>query len=173
MRSLTKDVRLGFGSFVDKVLMPYVKTIPDKLTSICLDCEEPYSFKHRLTLTENISVFTQTVNLTRVSGSQDSPEGGFDALVQAIVCDKVCIYTYVYIEMCACVECGCKHTHPHFTVKVLRTQTTIKVLRILATVNVLHPLHTLCYTYFQINNFLHDCFWYTWSWCFAKIEPYL
>lgn len=29
MSSITKDFRLGFGSFVDKVLMPYVSTSED------------------------------------------------------------------------------------------------------------------------------------------------
>lgn len=30
MRNITSDFRLGFGSFVDKVLMPYVSTVPKK-----------------------------------------------------------------------------------------------------------------------------------------------
>lgn len=30
MRNLTSNFRLGFGSFVDKVLMPYVSTVPKK-----------------------------------------------------------------------------------------------------------------------------------------------
>ena len=30
MRKITSNFRLGFGSFVDKVLMPYVSTIPKK-----------------------------------------------------------------------------------------------------------------------------------------------
>ena len=30
MRNLTSNFRLGFGSFVDKVVMPYVSTVPDK-----------------------------------------------------------------------------------------------------------------------------------------------
>lgn len=30
MRNITSNFRLGFGSFVDKVLMPYVSTIPKK-----------------------------------------------------------------------------------------------------------------------------------------------
>lgn len=30
MRSITSNFRLGFGSFVDKVLMPYVSTVPSK-----------------------------------------------------------------------------------------------------------------------------------------------
>lgn len=30
MRNITSKFRLGFGSFVDKVLMPYVSTVPEK-----------------------------------------------------------------------------------------------------------------------------------------------
>ena len=30
MRTITSDFRLGFGSFVDKVVMPYVSTVPEK-----------------------------------------------------------------------------------------------------------------------------------------------
>lgn len=30
MKRITSNFRLGFGSFVDKVLMPYVSTIPKK-----------------------------------------------------------------------------------------------------------------------------------------------
>jgi len=30
MQSLTSNFRIGFGSFVDKVVMPYVSTVPEK-----------------------------------------------------------------------------------------------------------------------------------------------
>lgn len=30
MQNLTRNFRLGFGSFVDKVVMPYVSTVPEK-----------------------------------------------------------------------------------------------------------------------------------------------
>lgn len=30
MRNITSNFKLGFGSFVDKVLMPYVSTVPKK-----------------------------------------------------------------------------------------------------------------------------------------------
>ena len=30
MSRITKNFRLGFGSFVDKVVMPYVSTVPQK-----------------------------------------------------------------------------------------------------------------------------------------------
>lgn len=30
MRNITSNFRLGFGSFVDKIVMPYVSTVPKK-----------------------------------------------------------------------------------------------------------------------------------------------
>ena len=35
MQRLTSNFRLGFGSFVDKVVMPYVSTVPRKLEELC------------------------------------------------------------------------------------------------------------------------------------------
>lgn len=86
MRKITKDVRLGFGSFVDKVLMPYVNTLEERLQSPCFGCESPYSFKHRLSLTTSTNEFGLKVNATNISGNLDEPEGGLDAMMQAIVC---------------------------------------------------------------------------------------
>jgi protocadherin alpha len=34
MQEITSDFRLGFGSFVDKVVMPYVSTVPKKLVEL-------------------------------------------------------------------------------------------------------------------------------------------
>jgi len=58
MQKITSDFRLGFGSFVDKVVMPYVSTVPKK----------------------------GEVRRAAVSGNLDAPEGGFDAIMQAVVC---------------------------------------------------------------------------------------
>ena len=30
MKNITRDFRLGFGSFVDKTVMPYISTVPKK-----------------------------------------------------------------------------------------------------------------------------------------------
>lgn len=47
-----------------------------------------YSFKHHLSLTSDTESFKKIVgNLTNVS-NLDNPEGGFDALMQVMVCDK-------------------------------------------------------------------------------------
>ena len=38
MQNLTSNFRLGFGSFVDKVVMPYVSTVPQKVCSKNFEC---------------------------------------------------------------------------------------------------------------------------------------
>ncbi|EFA03618.2 integrin beta-PS [Tribolium castaneum] len=94
MMNITNNFRLGFGSFVDKVDLPFVSTVPQKLKTPCklnkngksVICVSPYSFKNHISLTGDYRKFTEQVLQARVSGNLDSPEGGFDALMQAIVC---------------------------------------------------------------------------------------
>ncbi|XP_016949132.1 integrin beta-PS isoform X2 [Drosophila biarmipes] len=86
MKNITSNFRLGFGSFVDKVLMPYVSTIQKNLREPCTNCTATYGFRHSLRLTENDTYFTTEVSAAQVSGNLDAPEGGFDAIMQAIAC---------------------------------------------------------------------------------------
>ncbi|KAK9739114.1 Integrin beta epidermal growth factor like domain 1 [Popillia japonica] len=86
MTNITSNFRLGFGSFVDKVVMPYVSTVHKKLKQPCTSCEAPYGFRNHMTLSTNTSQFSDMVNAASVSGNLDAPEGGFDAIMQAIVC---------------------------------------------------------------------------------------
>ncbi|XP_071541233.1 integrin beta-PS isoform X2 [Panulirus ornatus] len=86
MQKITKNFKLGFGSFVDKVVMPYVSTVPEKLVAPCKGCEAPYGFRNALPLTDNAEAFAKEVQQAPVSGNLDAPEGGFDAIMQAIVC---------------------------------------------------------------------------------------
>lgn len=88
MSNITKNFRLGFGSFVDKKTMPYVSTVPDKLISPCTGCAAPYGFLNKLKLTENTAMFRTEVIGAPISGNLDSPEGGFDAIMQAIACNN-------------------------------------------------------------------------------------
>ncbi|KAJ8314106.1 hypothetical protein KUTeg_008667 [Tegillarca granosa] len=93
MKTITKDFKLGFGSFVDKVVMPYVSTHPNKTDgsptrqSPCTGCAPPYGFKNELKLDIDTNKFAQQVRQAQVSGNLDSPEGGFDAIMQTVVCD--------------------------------------------------------------------------------------
>ncbi|XP_058126874.1 integrin beta-PS isoform X1 [Anopheles ziemanni] len=86
MRKITNNFKLGFGSFVDKVLMPYVSTVPKKLEHPCEGCNAPYGYLHHMSLSSDSNLFTQEVQRANVSGNLDAPEGGFDAIMQAIVC---------------------------------------------------------------------------------------
>ncbi|KAK3771306.1 hypothetical protein RRG08_024382 [Elysia crispata] len=87
MSIITKNFRLGFGSFVDKVVSPFVSTVPKKLRSPCNNCEAPYGFKNQLKLDLETKKFSQQVKAAKVSGNLDAPEGGFDAIMQAIACE--------------------------------------------------------------------------------------
>ncbi|CAG2106828.1 unnamed protein product, partial [Medioppia subpectinata] len=89
MNNITKSFRLGFGSFIDKVVMPYASMVPAKLANPCTDqqaCAPPYGFRNHLPLSHNISRFAVEVGSTPLSGNLDNAEGGFDAIMQVIVC---------------------------------------------------------------------------------------
>ncbi|KAK9872955.1 hypothetical protein WA026_020305 [Henosepilachna vigintioctopunctata] len=99
MRKITSDFRIGFGSFVDKTELPFTSTVPAKLESPCslnkgnegkkIKCVSPYGFKNHMSLSANYTKFSIEVSQGKVSGNLDTPEGGFDAIMQAIVCKKV------------------------------------------------------------------------------------
>jgi len=86
MRNITSNFRLGFGSFVDKVVMPYVSTVPKKLEAPCRGCKPPYGYRNHMKLSTDTSKFSTMVKEAAVSGNLDAPEGGFDAIMQAVVC---------------------------------------------------------------------------------------
>ncbi|XP_012282811.1 integrin beta-PS [Orussus abietinus] len=86
MSKITSNFRLGFGSFVDKVVMPYVSTMPKALAEPCPGCAAPYGYKNIMRLSQDTSHFAGLVSNASVSGNLDAPEGGFDAIMQAIVC---------------------------------------------------------------------------------------
>ena len=96
MNNITQNFRLGFGSFVDKVVMPYVSMAPNKssgtdsptLNNPCKGCEPAYGFKNQLPLNDDPSVFQTKVQNAKVSGNLDAPEGGLDAVMQAISCES-------------------------------------------------------------------------------------
>ena len=45
MQNITRDFRLGFGSFVDKTVMPYISTIDSKLVVVfCVFVSQLCSF---------------------------------------------------------------------------------------------------------------------------------
>ncbi|XP_020300729.1 integrin beta-nu-like isoform X2 [Pseudomyrmex gracilis] len=88
--TFTRYFRLGFGSYADKPLMPYI--FPGHEKNPCKSehafCTPLYSFWHHLELTDNIPRFIQEVNYSSVTGNVDNLESGLDGVVQAIVCDQ-------------------------------------------------------------------------------------
>ncbi|XP_037075488.1 integrin beta-7-like [Pollicipes pollicipes] len=58
LRSLTKNFRVGFGSFVDKPVMPYVSQVPQDLQNPCAiygrECVAAYGFRNHLNLTNDV-----------------------------------------------------------------------------------------------------------------------
>ncbi|KAL1020738.1 hypothetical protein UPYG_G00004030 [Umbra pygmaea] len=91
VKNITGAVRIGFGSFVDKLMDPFSSTIDTKLVNPCPDsyrgtCQPTFSFKHVLRLTEDVEEFERKVSLQSISSNLDSPESGFDAIMQVAVC---------------------------------------------------------------------------------------
>ncbi|XP_062893542.1 integrin beta-7-like [Mobula hypostoma] len=92
LTNITDSVRIGFGSFVDKTTLPFTSLLPRRLRSPCPDrsehCQPPFSFRNVLPLTQEAGKFETEVGKQEVSGNLDTPEGGLDAMMQAVVCEK-------------------------------------------------------------------------------------
>uniref|UniRef100_A0AAY4C0S4 Integrin beta n=1 Tax=Denticeps clupeoides TaxID=299321 RepID=A0AAY4C0S4_9TELE len=94
MSKLTSKFRLGFGSFVEKALLPYIKITPEDLKNPCwgvdATCLPAFGYRHVLSLTNSTHQFNDIISRQQVSGNIDIPECGFDAIMQAAVCgDKI------------------------------------------------------------------------------------
>ncbi|TRY74801.1 hypothetical protein TCAL_07115 [Tigriopus californicus] len=87
IQEITRDFRIGFGSFVDKEVMPYISLVKGKNCQQ-KKCPLPYSFQHQMSLGPDARLFQRKVKEAPLSGNIDNPEGGFDGLVQVIVCSK-------------------------------------------------------------------------------------
>uniref|UniRef100_A0A4W6EWR2 Integrin beta n=1 Tax=Lates calcarifer TaxID=8187 RepID=A0A4W6EWR2_LATCA len=92
MTEHSSDLWLGFGSFVDKPVSPYINVHPSKINNPCSDyeirCRPAHGFHHVLSMTGNMTEFTRVIKRQRISGNMDTPEGGLDAMLQAAVCQK-------------------------------------------------------------------------------------
>ncbi|XP_075702652.1 integrin beta-3 [Rhinoderma darwinii] len=93
MRKVTSNLRIGFGAFVDKPMSPYMfVSPPEVIENPCKDifttCLPTFGYKHVLALTDQVERFNQEVGKQHVSRNRDAPEGGFDAVMQAAVCDE-------------------------------------------------------------------------------------
>ncbi|XP_055593573.1 integrin beta-nu [Uranotaenia lowii] len=92
LANLTENYRLGFGSFIDKPIMPFIQTEPHRVENPCSTehdvCGPTYGFRHRLEITQNIDKFIERLKTSSVSANLDNLEGGLDALMQVLVCKE-------------------------------------------------------------------------------------
>nr|XP_021575747.1 integrin beta-2 [Ictidomys tridecemlineatus] len=92
LNEITESGRIGFGSFVDKTVLPFVNTHPEKLRNPCPNkekqCQPPFAFRHVLKLTSNSNQFQAEVGKQLISGNLDAPEGGLDAMMQVAACQE-------------------------------------------------------------------------------------
>ncbi|XP_066542496.1 integrin beta-2 [Hoplias malabaricus] len=90
LKKITGSARIGFGSFVDKTLLPFTDTNEEKLKKPCPpeenDCDAAFGYKHVLNLTADGDQFKAMVSQQRISGNLDTPEGSLDAIMQAVTC---------------------------------------------------------------------------------------
>ncbi|MEE6489434.1 hypothetical protein FKM82_015557 [Ascaphus truei] len=92
MAKLTSNFKMGFGSFVEKPVSPFIKTVPEEINNPCQSvpyhCLPTFGYKHVLPLTHNAENFNEIIKKQRISANIDTPEGGFDAIMQAAVCKE-------------------------------------------------------------------------------------
>uniref|UniRef100_A0A0P6D6L5 Integrin beta n=1 Tax=Daphnia magna TaxID=35525 RepID=A0A0P6D6L5_9CRUS len=79
MRNITTDFRMGFGSFIDKPISPFANEMQPL---------KPYLFRHHMKLSKDATTFALQVNSAPTFDNLDSPEGGLEALMQAVVCTQ-------------------------------------------------------------------------------------
>lgn len=77
LSNLTENFRLGFGSFADKALFPFIN--PGSEENPCKlvheECKPVYGFKHKLGLTDDIQQFVAKVNSSEITANLDNLEG--------------------------------------------------------------------------------------------------
>ncbi|XP_026061497.1 integrin beta-1-like isoform X2 [Carassius auratus] len=88
MQHITKDLRIGFGSFLEKPFNPVTPTY-QKNPCFPNNCTAPFSYINVLNLTDDTALFTQEVSKQKTSGNLDSPKARFQAVMQAAVCTEV------------------------------------------------------------------------------------
>ncbi|XP_053722719.1 integrin beta-6 isoform X1 [Synchiropus splendidus] len=88
MATLTSKFRMGFGSFVEKPVLPFIniKELANPCRDLGLTCLPTFGYKHGLSLTSSTEKFNEIIARQRVSANIDIPECGFDAVMQVAVC---------------------------------------------------------------------------------------
>ncbi|KAF7653863.1 hypothetical protein LDENG_00077630 [Lucifuga dentata] len=90
LKRITEHAQIGFGSFVDKTVLPFTNTNKEKLQRPCDEnyqqCQPAFGYRHVLSMTSREDQFRENVGRQFISGNLDSPEGSLDAMMQAAVC---------------------------------------------------------------------------------------
>ena len=71
-------------SLIDSLMDYLINSLIGRINTTCLP---QFGYKHVLSLTEEVGRFTEEVKKQIVSRNRDAPEGGFDAIIQAAVCN--------------------------------------------------------------------------------------
>ena len=82
-------VRIGFGTFVDKVTSPQTEMLPYRLQIPYDDADgirQPFVYRNVNPLTENIDDYNNNIRDEHVSGNLDGPEGALEAIYHALNC---------------------------------------------------------------------------------------
>lgn len=74
---------------------------PCSTTDNNASCAPVFGFRHQLSITSEEASFIGAVQSTNISGNIDSPEGGFDALMQIAVC-QVYLILHITIKILCC-----------------------------------------------------------------------
>nr|XP_040583896.1 LOW QUALITY PROTEIN: integrin beta-PS-like [Lepeophtheirus salmonis] len=90
IRKITKDLKVGFGSFIEKNVPPFTSVISQFNCPMgTTNCSNPYSFYHQMNLQKlSPNTFRERIQSAPLGGNVDEPEASFDALVQAMTCHK-------------------------------------------------------------------------------------
>lgn len=91
LRSMTQNYKFAYGSFMDKIGMPFYLTAPESKENPCQElgetCAPGYSFKHHLNFTSETQTFTDAVYKTFLTANVDNMDGALDAIMQVLTCD--------------------------------------------------------------------------------------
>ena len=85
-------VRIGFGTFVDKVTSPQTETIPYRLKIPFDDAKgplrTPFVYRNVNPLSSDINAYKENLKDELVSGNLDGPEGALEAMYHAANCPE-------------------------------------------------------------------------------------
>ncbi|XP_045475897.1 integrin beta-nu-like [Harmonia axyridis] len=94
LKSISEHFKIAFGSYVDKLRMPFSFTNPDNIENPCNHtpeghCAKSYLLKHIQNFTNNVELFAREVRKkSNTSANLDDLEGGMEALMQVLLCGR-------------------------------------------------------------------------------------